>query len=269
MATPQDRYTHGHHESVLRSHQWRTATNSAGYLLPHLASGLSLLDVGCGPGTITADFARLVDPAPVTGVDLSTGVIELARAATAERGLDNLSFATDDVYALSFNDATFDVVHAHQVLQHLSDPVTALREMRRVLRPQGRLAVRDADYGAFSWYPTNPALEHWMQLYHQVTKINGAEADGGRHLVGWVRAAGFVELEVTSTNWTYQRPDARHWWGSLWADRVRQSSFALQALESDLATAEELEAMASAFLDWANDEDAIFLVPSVEVLARP
>ena len=269
MATPNDRYTHGHHESVLRSHQWRTAANSAGYLLEHLASGLSLLDVGCGPGTITADFARLVAPAPVTGVDLSTGVIELARAETAERGLGNLSFATDDVYALSFDDAAFDVVHAHQVLQHLSDPVAALTEMRRVLRPEGRLAVRDADYGAFTWYPTVPALERWMELYHQVTRINGAEADGGRHLVSWVRAAGFADLEVTSTNWIYQHPDARHWWGSLWADRVRQSSFAQQALEFELTTADELEVIARAFLDWANDEDAIFVVPSVEVLARP
>ena len=51
-------YTHGHHESVLRSHTWRTAENSAGYLLPHLRPGMSLLDVGAGPGTITADLAR-------------------------------------------------------------------------------------------------------------------------------------------------------------------------------------------------------------------
>jgi len=52
-------YTHGHHDSVLRSHRWRTAENSAGYLLPHLAPGMSLLDVGCGPGTITSDLAAL------------------------------------------------------------------------------------------------------------------------------------------------------------------------------------------------------------------
>src|SRR5690348_13442980 len=53
-------YTHGHHESVLRSHRWRTAENSAAYLLPHLSSGATVLDIGCGPGTITADLAALV-----------------------------------------------------------------------------------------------------------------------------------------------------------------------------------------------------------------
>ena len=56
MTTPDDRYTHGHHESVLRSHRWRTAANSCAYLLPHLRPDMSLLDVGCGPGTITADL---------------------------------------------------------------------------------------------------------------------------------------------------------------------------------------------------------------------
>ena len=60
-----DRYSHGHHESVLRSHRWRTAENSAGYLLPHLAPGQRLLDVGCGPGTITLDLAPLVAPGEV------------------------------------------------------------------------------------------------------------------------------------------------------------------------------------------------------------
>ena len=55
-------YTHGHAESVLRSHRTRTAANSAAYLLPHLAPGQRLLDVGSGPGTITADLATLVAP---------------------------------------------------------------------------------------------------------------------------------------------------------------------------------------------------------------
>ena len=55
--TTQPRYTHGHHESVLKSHTWRTIGNSAAYLEPQLAAGLSLLDVGCGPGTITVEFA--------------------------------------------------------------------------------------------------------------------------------------------------------------------------------------------------------------------
>ena len=138
-------YTHGHHESVLRSHKWRTAENSAAYLLPHLAEDAKVLDVGCGPGTITAGLADRVPRGHVTGIDAAQEVIDQASAAAGGRG--NLDFATGDVYALDYPDDSFDVVHAHQVLQHVGDQVSALREMRRVTRPGGLVAVRDADFG--------------------------------------------------------------------------------------------------------------------------
>ncbi len=110
-------YTHGHHESVLRSHKWRTVDNSAAYLVPSLTAGAHVLDVGCGPGTITVDIARRVAPGRVVGIDASAAVIEDARSQVA--GVDNVEFRAGDVYALDVPDATFDVVHAHQVLQHL------------------------------------------------------------------------------------------------------------------------------------------------------
>jgi ubiquinone/menaquinone biosynthesis C-methylase UbiE len=263
-----DRYTHGHHESVLRSHRWRTAQNSAAFLLSRLRHGDSLLDVGCGPGTITADLATLVSPGLVTGIDLSEEVIEVASRETHGLHGGNLRFMVDDVYDLSFKDATFDVVYAHQILQHLSSPVDALVEMRRVLRDGGLLAVRDADFGAFAWFPGDDRLSRWMDLYHQITRANRAEADAGRHLVSWVREAGFSEIEASSSNWTYQRPEDRMWWGGIWADRMRESEVARQGIEYGLTTTEELEEISRAFLDWAANDDGIFIVVNGEVLAR-
>ena len=119
-------YTHGHHESVLRSHRWRTAENSAGYLLSQLRPGQNLLDVGCGPGTITCDLARLVSPGSVTGVDASEEVVGEARSTAADAGVANVTFEVGSVFDLRFGDGSFDVVHAHQVLQHVGDPVAAL-----------------------------------------------------------------------------------------------------------------------------------------------
>src|SRR5262249_54997913 len=148
VATMAHVYTHGHHESVLRSHRWRTAQNSAAYLLPHLAPGMSILDVGSGPGTITVDLAARVAPGRVTAVEISDDALDLARAEAVARGQSNVDFLVADVNALDLADATFDVVHAHQVLQHLTDPVQALREMRRVCRPGGVVAARDGDYAA-------------------------------------------------------------------------------------------------------------------------
>src|SRR5712691_8319089 len=116
MPPTSETYLHGHHESVLRSHRWRTAENSAGYLLPHLGPDMTLLDVGCGPATITADLAERV--AHVVGIDPSVEVIDGARAAYPRLDLR--------VASLEEVDGTYDVVHAHQVLQHLRDPVGAL-----------------------------------------------------------------------------------------------------------------------------------------------
>src|SRR5450755_4407039 len=135
-------YTHGHHESVLRGHRQRTAENSAGYLLPHLEPGLSVLDIGCGPGTITVDLAARVAPGSVTAVERTDDALGLARAEAQLRDVQNIAFVTSDVHALDFPDDAFDVVHAHQVLQHVADPVQALREMKRVCVPGGVVAAR-------------------------------------------------------------------------------------------------------------------------------
>lgn len=263
-----DRYTHGHSEAVLRSHKWRTAENSAAHLLPLLRPGDRVLDVGCGPGTITVDLARRVPDGVVVGIDAAEVVVADAESARAEAGVANARFAVGDVYALDEPDGTYDVVHAHQVLQHLSDPVRALTEMRRVLRPGGLLAVRDSDYGAFVWWPLDPRLDRWLELYHQITRRNGAEADAGRRLLAWVRAAGFAEAVASSSTWTFADPEARGWWGGLWADRVAGPTFRHQALESGFSDPAELNELEAAWREWAGAADGVFVVLHGEVVAR-
>src|SRR6185369_4234083 len=108
MSEREHRYTHGHHESVLCSHRWRTAENSAAYLLPHLRPGQSLLDVGCGPGNITIDLAARVAPGAVLGIDAASDAITAAEAANVRP--DQVTFAVGDVYALDAADGTYHVV---------------------------------------------------------------------------------------------------------------------------------------------------------------
>ncbi|MCU1429917.1 MAG: hypothetical protein JWL83_3917 [Actinomycetia bacterium] len=268
MAPMPDVYTHGHHASVLRSHTWRTVENSAAYLLPSLTAGRDLLDVGCGPGTITLDFAARLAPGRVVGIDRSAAVVADAEAARRDRHVENATFRTGDVYHLDIADASFDIVHAHQVLQHLTDPVGALREMGRVLRPGGTIGVRDGDYASFAWAPAEPLLERWNELYHEVTARNGAEADAGRFLLGWAQQAGLSDIVVTSSTWTFADPDARAWWGGLWAERVEHSSFAEQAVSYGLSDTAELAAIAHAWRHWAEQPDGVFFVPSGELLAH-
>jgi ubiquinone/menaquinone biosynthesis C-methylase UbiE len=266
-STPADVYTHGHHEAVLRSHRWRTAANSAAYLLPRLAPGHRVLDVGCGPGTISADLARLVAPGEVVGVDRSADAVAAA-GHMADRPA-NLTFRTGDVYALDVADASFDVVHAHQLLQHLSDPVAALCEMRRVCRPDGVVAARDSDYASFAWAPLDERLDEWLTTYRRVARHNRAEPDAGRHLLGWAHAAGFSDVQPSATVWCFASPADREWWGGLWADRLRESELAVQAVDYGYTDEAGLDAMATAFEQWANHPDGWFAVLHGEVLATP
>jgi ubiquinone/menaquinone biosynthesis C-methylase UbiE len=263
---PDDVYTHGHHESVVRAHTWRTIANSAAYLEPSLAPGLSLLDVGCGPGTITAEFADRLAPGRVVGLDHSADIVTTAAATLAD--WVNAEAVVGDAYALDFADNTFDIVHAHQMLQHLSDPVAALREMARVCRPGGIVAARDGDYGAFFWAPANPAIDQWLDVYRKVARHNGAEPDAGRRIATWAAAAGLDNAVLSFSVWSFTQPEERQWWGDLWAERVTSSALADQIVEYGLGTKDDCAAMAKGFRTWLAEPTAAFVVPHGELIAR-
>src|SRR5262245_396217 len=268
MGSTLERYTHGHHESVVAQHRKRTAAEAAGFLLPHLRAGMRLLDVGCGPGSITLGLAEAVAPGEVVAVDLSPGVLEGARSLVAEKGVTNVRFETGDIAHLAYADGAFDVVYAHQVLQHLAYPVAALGEMKRVLGRGGIVAVRDSDYGTCTWSPADARIEHWLRVYHAVARANGAEADAGRFLHGWLLQAGFTELRMSGTTWTFPGYDSVEAWATSWADRTTDSNLATGALEHGIASRAELAAIAQGFREWCLDPAAFFSIGHVEALGR-
>jgi ubiquinone/menaquinone biosynthesis C-methylase UbiE len=268
MTPAREQYTHGHHDSVLRTHAWRTVQNSAAYLVPELLPGLTVLDVGSGPGTITLDLAARVAPGRVVGVDTSAEVTRKAADLAAEQSVTNVSFVVGDAYALDFEDASFDIVHAHQVLHHLADPVAALTEFRRVCKPGGVVAVREVDYAGTIWYPVLPGLAEWMALYQRVHRSNGGEPDAGRRLKAWAWAAGFTEVQSSASVWCFASDDERRWWGEAWAERAVASGFADTALASSLASPSDLARIRDAWLSWVSSPEGWLSMPHGEVLCR-
>jgi SAM-dependent methyltransferase len=251
---------------VLRAHRSRTAANSAGHLLPLLQPGLSLLDVGCGEGWITRDLARLVAPGRVIGIDASAEVIERARAGGDIPG--NLSFEAADLYNLGYPDGSFDVVHIHQVLHHLSDPVGALRSLAQVARPGGLISDREGDYGAAWWYPASSGWETWQRALIGVGRAQGEDLTIGRQLMRVAREAGLTDFTVSATVWTYPGFEPTAEVAGSWAERLTAPRFVQLAEAAGVGDQATLERAARDLREWAEGPDAFFAQSHGEIIVR-
>ncbi|KAL9028254.1 MAG: hypothetical protein Q9196_003352 [Gyalolechia fulgens] len=233
---------------------------------------MHILDVGCGPGSITTDLATKVPHGKVIGLEPTAEPLEEARRLAAARHVGNVSFEVGDARTLPFPDQTFDIVHMHQVLQYLNpvDRTKALREMRRVAKPGGLVAVREADQGTITFYPEINGLRDFVGLYCKVARANGGEPDAGRRLHAWVNEAGFAKSDVTATAGTYcyNTPEERDWWSNVWSDRILHSPWAKSVLEGGHATQSDLDRLAEAWRTWGATEDGWYGIMHGEVLCR-
>ena len=261
-------YTHGHAPATVRQHGKRTAEEAAAFLLPALKPGMRLLDVGCGPGSITRGLAERLAPGEVVGVDLSRETLASARADAAARGLTNLRYEEASVYALPFPDASFDVAYAHQVSQHLREPAAALAEMLRVVRPGGLVGVRDVDWATAVYWPEDPWIDRFIEVHFKTWYRNGGEPRMGRRLRALFNAAGVDDLEISAVAWCYATPEETTAWGDSYAERLLTSPMGARPVDYGYATREDIEALAAAFRAWAVHPDAFWTFVQVAALAR-
>ena len=259
-------YTHGHAPATVRHHARRTVEDSAAFLLPHLRPGMRVIDVGCGPGSITRGLADRVAPGEVVGVDASAEVLDVARheASTAT----NLRYQQSSVYQLPFADASFDVAFAHQVLQHLADPAAAIREMLRVLVPAGLVAVRDVDWGSIAYWPVDPWIDRFIDVHARTWTRNGGEPRMGRRLRALFNAAAVADVEINSSVWAYATAEQTRQWGESYAERLLTSPMGARTVEYGFASQHDLEQMAGALRAWAVHPDAYWSFVHVDALAR-
>src|SRR6266498_3700206 len=160
----------------------RRAKDWVGFFLPYLKPGFNVLDCGCGVGSITLDIEELVAPGMVIGIDMDESQLAVARASAEKRGLTNVSFEQGNVYQLRFDTATFDAALAHTLLYHLSDPLSAMKELKRVLKPGGVLAISDDDLDTITISPEHPIARKLIDLMKQVVLFNGGSPFYSRNL---------------------------------------------------------------------------------------
>jgi len=224
------------------NHAGRTAESHAAFLLPHLRPGMALLDMGCGPGSITIGLAAAVAPGETTGIDLDTEPI------------DGVTVVTGDVLNLPFPDDSFDAIYASALLQHLPDPLAALREARRVARPGAVIGIVDADWDGELVYPTNDVIRRSMEIARKLRE--GTSPFVGKQLRHLLTEAGFCRTEGYARVTHHGTPDEAYGVGSFTASLFRYPAVVNRAVAEGWATAEELEAMSLAWTAWGEQPGA-------------
>ena len=249
-------------------HRFRQATVEAAFLLPHLKPGMSLLDVGCGPGSITLGLAEAVAPGNVVGIDVSAERVDEARALADERGIANVTFEVGDAVALGFEEASFDAAFEHSVFMHVVNPGQAAREVFRVLKPGGVFGASDADASGFMHFPYEPfiatgmAIQTAWRLQHGGDNVIGKSLRGLLHEVGFARSQADARFE----NGGYGNAADIQYLVSI-VDRYFQTQEMIQfAKDQGLGDDQAFEDIRAAWARWSLDPGAFWADPQIQAV---
>ncbi len=259
-APARESYSHTGNPAFDANIATRTIGWAAAFFLPHLRAGMRpgmrVLDVGCGPGSITVGLAESLVDADVAGVDLRPEAVEQARALAAERGVANVRFEVGSIYALPFPDGSFDAAFAHAVLMHLQEPVVALREVQRVLRPGGVVGLRDPDLGALIINPVPELWPEYITLRERVRTHNGGDPSVARRHRQLLLEAGFAYAEGSASVESMGTLQETRRYAAI--VRALMPGTAQTALAEGWAEQATLDAMLAGVDAWAERPDAFY-----------
>lgn len=280
-------HNHAHDHSDQPQAVTPTVENSAAFLLPHLTSDMQILDAGCGNGTVTLGLAKHIESLggsanQVHGIDVNEDGVGASKKNANEANLDT-KFTVASADALPFDDNSFDVAYASQSLHHMPDPIVALQELARVVRPGGIIAARELDFGTQTWYPPLPGLSRWRAISTIVADLDGVHTTSGRQLLTWFHRASLSDATFTSSTWSYASTEDRRGMADVWIDRTSREDWqrdAARALgdiqegsedgaeQPGKVTREAIQQIHEGWNTWAETPGAIFVMPHFEVTAR-
>nr|XP_031857868.1 uncharacterized protein CI109_006740 [Kwoniella shandongensis]KAA5524940.1 hypothetical protein CI109_006740 [Kwoniella shandongensis] len=273
-------YTQGQSDSTVSAYKRRTAEVEAAFLLPHVRKTDNILDVGCGPGTITTGLAKYATEGSVIGIDLSREVIDSARRLAAvsdvpREGVGSVDFRVGNVLeTLDHPDNFFDIVFASQVFYHLplpDVPLQALSEIRRVLKPGGILATRDGMTQHF--YPRRLDLDRlWVNHAERATLKGVPDMEPtAPSMPRLLRKAGFdvdggkVRVQVGSS--VTATAEGRRFLARRCTSQLQEGDAFRQSWIDVGISEEDINRTLAAVREWKQTEDAWHVVVQCEILA--
>jgi SAM-dependent methyltransferase len=248
----------------------RSLASSAAFFVPYISPGMRLLDCGCGPGSITVDFAEFLAPGEVVGVDLYDP-LERARKTAAQRGVKNVRFESGDIYDLQFPDASFDAVWTSSVIQWLDKPEKAVREVFRVLKPGGVYASRDRDRRGDLFGNSNRLVRRALTLhYWQNEAWSGGDLSFGGKMPALMYKVGFEKVITSGSYENHSGLEGARFtadnYDRIFRTDVRPESYKL-IMDRGWATGEQMAEMLAAWHVWGEDPRSFYCICRVENVA--
>ncbi|KAJ6103390.1 S-adenosyl-L-methionine-dependent methyltransferase [Penicillium sp. IBT 16267x] len=265
----------GYSASMLQTYSVRTAANTSAYFISRIKPNMKILDIGCGPGSITLDLAALVPQGNIVGIDCSETAINSAKELVHKRKIENATFEVANVLDLPYEDETFDIVCAHQVLIHLPDEsskigaVEGLKEMKRVCKTGGIICARECDWRSAVIHPSIPGVLDSMKLIEDLTALKRTSPYGGMARF-WAQKAGFrsAEIDTSASVVYYSSPEEVRWWGETLAQRLEQGSSLDTGIREGLISEIQKETLPLGWRAWSAQLDAFFSMTDVQFIGK-
>lgn len=265
--TPEAGYTMGYNEEFRQLLDRRSAATHAAHLLPHLQPGMRVLDLGCGPGTISVGLADAVSPGELHGIDLEESQVAMARVAAEAGGHGNATFHAGDATDLPFEDGEFDVVHCHAVLMHIPDIAAALAEVRRVLRPGGLFAAREVIVDSCFLEPVEPEVAEAWNIFANLVEANGGYPQMGRELRRVLLDAGFADVQPSGSFGIFGTSEDVAFFHGFVVDWFFQPHITAAAVQLGLATEEQFDFLRAGVDEWGAEAGAVGALAFGEAIA--
>lgn len=261
-----ENYPVGYSATVVNTFKKRSAFEKGRFLIPHLKETDYLLDCGCGPGSITLDFASILKKGKVVGVDFEPSQIECAKQLMKEKKVSSAEFQIADILNLPYKNNSFDVAFTNGVLWTIGETLQVLEELKRVVKPGGIIACREPSFDGAQYYPESKIFEKAFHLQNRSLDALGNNRNVGKELSAYFSKVGLKDVQLSVSCDLYSSDEKRRLFADYWINAWNIAPWAKHIREKSWASLNEIKEFQQEFLAWGKKEGAFISAPWFEAL---